>query len=176
MSDLQRSCKDSIGRSHTPHTGTSYTVVVVQLLSCVWLFVTPMDCSTPGFPVLCHLPEFVQTHDHWVGDAIQTSHPLLSPSPPVLSLFNHQSLSHWVKLFNLARVLELQLQHQFFQYSGMIFFRMDWFDLLAVQGTLRGLLQYHSTKALILQHSAFFVVQLSTSYITTVYLSQVHNY
>ena len=125
-----------------------------------------MDCSSPLLPVHHQLLEFTQTHVHWVGDGIQLSHLLLSPSPPTLNLSQHQSLFKWVcSLHQVAKILEFQLQHQ--SYSGLISFRMDWLDLLAVQGTLKNLLQHHSSKALILWHSAFFIVQLSHPYITT---------
>ena len=102
----------------------------------------PMDCSTPGFPVHHQLPELAQTNVHWVGDAIQPSHPLLSPLPPAFNLSQHQGLFQWVScLHQMAKVLEFQLQHQFFQWrqrnSGLISFRIDWFDLLPVQGTLK---------------------------------------
>ena len=130
-----------------------------------------MDCSMPGFPVLHHLMELAQTHVHWVSDAIQPSHPLLSPSPPAFNLSQHQSLFQWVSSSHqVTKVLELQLQlqHESFQwYSGLISFRMDWFDLLAVQGTLKSLLQHHSSKASILWCSAFFMVQLLHPYMTT---------
>ena len=128
-----------------------------------------MDCSMPGFPVHYQLPEFTQTHVHWVSDAIQPSHPLSSPSPPAFSLSQHQGLFKWVSsLHQVAKVLEFQLQHLSFQwYSGLISFKMDWFDLLGVQGTLKNLLQHHSSKALILRHSAFFIVQLLHPYMTT---------
>ena len=110
----------------------------------------PMDCSTPGFPVLHHLPRFAQMHVR--GDAIQLSHPLSSPSPPAFDLSQHQGLFQWVGSLHLvARVLEFQLQHQSF-HSGLISFSMDWFELLAVPGTLKSLLQHHSSKASILQH------------------------
>ena len=125
-----------------------------------------MDCSTPGFPVHHPLPELAQTHVHRVGDAIQSSYPLSSPSPPAFSLFQHQGLFQWVSsLHHVAKGLELQLPSN--EYSGLISFRMDWLDLLAVQGTLKSLLQHHSSKASILQHSAFFTVQLSHPYMTT---------
>ena len=125
-----------------------------------------MDCSIPGFPV--H-QQHVQTHVHQVSDAIQPSHPLLSPFPPTYNLSQHQGLFQWVSSLHLvAKVLELQLQHQSFQkYSVLISFRMDLLDLLAVQGTLKSLLQHHSSKASILQHSAFFMVQISHPYTTT---------
>ena len=97
----------------------------------------PMGCSTSGFPVLHQLPEPTQTHVHRVGDAIQPSHPLLSPSPPAFSLSQHQGLFQLVdSSHQVAKVLELQLQHQSFQWIfRMISFRMDWLDLLAVQRT-----------------------------------------
>ena len=139
----------------------------VQLLSCVWLFGNPMDCSTLGFPVLYHLPKLAQTHIYWISDAIQPSHPLLSPSPPAFNLSQHQGLFQWVgSLYQETK--ELQLQHQSFnEYSELISFRIDWFDLLAVQGTLKSLLQHHSLKASIFWRSAFFMVQLSHPYMTT---------
>ena len=128
----------------------------------------PMDCSTPGFPLLHHLSEFAQTHVHWVGDAIQPSHPLSSPSPPALNLSQHQGLFQWVSSSHqVAKVLELQLQHQSFNgYSGLISFRIDCFDL-AIQGTLKSLLKNHNSKASVIQCSALFMVQLSHPYMTT---------
>ena len=137
-------------------------------LSCPTLW-NPMDCSTPGLPVYHQLLELAQTHVHWVSDAIQLSHPLSSPSPPVFNLSQHQGLFQWVSsLHQVAKILEFQLQHQAFQWIFRTdFFRMDWLDLLAVQGTLKSLLQHHSSKASILQCSAFFMVQLSHPYMTT---------
>ena len=79
----------------------------------------PMDHSMPGLPVHHQLLEFTQTHVHWVGDAIQTSHPLLSPSPPALNLSQHQGLFQWVSSLQVAKVLEFQLQHQSFQWAFM---------------------------------------------------------
>ena len=95
----------------------------------------PIDCSMPGFPVHHQLPEFTQTHVHWVGDAIQASHLLLSPSPPTLNFSQHKGLFQWVSSSHqVAKVLEFQFQHQFFQWIfGLISSRIDWFDLLAVQ-------------------------------------------
>ena len=123
--------------------------------------------SLPTLHVHHQLPKLTQTHVHWVGDAIQPSRPLSSPSPPTFNLSQHQGLFQWVgSLHQVAKVLEFQLQHQSFQYSGLISFRMDWLDLLAVQGTLKDLLQHHSSKASILWHSAFFIVQLSHPYMT----------
>ena len=143
-------------------------ISLVQSQSCPTLC-DPIDCSRPGFPVHHQHPEFMQTHVHWVGDAIQPSHPLSSPSPPALNLSQHQGLFKWVSsLHQVAKVLEFQLQHQSFQWTfGLISFRMDWLDLLAVQGTLKSLLQHPSSKVSILRHSAFFTVQLSHPYMTT---------
>ena len=128
-----------------------------------------MDCSTPGFPVHHQLPEFTQTHVHWVSDAFQLFHPLSSPSPPAFNLSQNQGLFQWVSSsYQVAKVLEVQLQlSPSNEHSGLISFRMDWLDLLAVQGTLKSLLQHHSSKASILWCSAFFVVQLSHPYMTT---------
>ena len=101
------------------------TVVVVQLLSHVQLFVTSQDCSTQDFPVLHHLPEFAKTHVHWVGDAIQPSHPLMPPSPSALNLSQHESLFQRAgSLHQVAKVLELQ--HQSFQWIFRVDFLQDW--------------------------------------------------
>ena len=129
----------------------------------------PMDRSMPGLPVHHQLLEFTQTHVHWVGDTIQPSHPLLSPSPPALNLSQPQGLFKWVSsLHQVAKVLEFQLQHQSFQWTPRtISFRMDWLDLLVVQGTLKSLLQHHSSKASILHCSALFIFQVSHLYMTT---------
>ena len=120
------------------------------------------------------LSEFTQSHVHWVGDAIQPSHPRLSPSPPALNLSQHQGLFKWVSSSHeVAKVLEFQLQHQFQlqhpsnEHPRLISFGMDWLGLLAVQGTLKSLLQHYSSEASILRCSAFFVVQLSHPYMTT---------
>ena len=117
-----------------------------------------MDCSMPGFPVLYYLSEFAQTHVHWVGDAIQPFHPLLPPSPLALNLSQHQGLFLWVSSWHqVTKVLELSFSiSPFNEYSGLIFFfliffRIDSFDLLSGQGTLKSLLQHHSSKAYILQ-------------------------
>ena len=128
----------------------------------------PMDCSILGFPVLHCLPEFAQTHVHWVEDAIQPSDTLLSPSSATFNFSQHQGLFKWISSSQqVAKILEFQLQHQSFQ---LIFrtdsFRIDWY-LLAVQGTLKRLLQHHSSKTSILQCSAFFIVQLSHPYTNT---------
>jgi len=127
----------------------------------------PMDCSTPGLPVHQQLPEVTQNNVRWVSDAIQQSHPLSSPSPHAFSPSQHQGLFNWVgSSYEVAKELELQLQS--FQWTpGLISFKMDWLDLLAVQGTLKSLLQHHSSKVAILQCSPFFIVQLSYPYMTT---------
>ena len=145
-----------------------YCCRVVQLLSPVQLC-DSMNCSTPGFSVHHYLLEFPQTHVHWVGDAIQPSYPLLPPSPLALKFFQHQGLFQWVNsLHQVAKVLVLQLHISLSnKYSGLISFRVDWFDLLAVQGTLKSILQHHSLEVSILWCSAFFMVQLSHPYMTT---------
>ena len=128
-----------------------------------------MNCSTLGLPVHHQLREFTQTHVLRVSDAIQPSYPLSSPSPSGPNPSQHQGLFQWINSSHeVAKVLEFQLQHQSFQRTrGLISFRMDWLDLLAVQGTLKSLLQHHSSKASILRCSAFFRVQLSHLYMTT---------
>ena len=123
----------------------------------------PVNHSTPGLPVHHQLQEFTQTHVHRVSDAIQPSHPLSSPSPPAPNPSQHQSLSnestlrmrwpkYWSFSFSISPSKEI---------PGLISFRMDWLDLLAVQGTLKSLFQHHSSKASILWCSAFFTVQFS---------------
>ena len=136
--------------------------------SCLTLC-DPMNCSTPGLRVHHQLPEFTQTNVRRVRDAIQPSHPLSSPSLPAFNLSQHQGLFKWVtSSHEVAKVLEFQLQCQSFQWIlGLISFRMDWLDLLTVQGTLKSLLQHLSSKASILWCSAFFIVQLSYPYMTT---------
>ena len=128
-----------------------------------------MDCSTPGSLSICQLPELTQTHVHCVGDAIQPSHSLSSPSPPAFNPSQHQGLSNesvlpirWSKYWSFSFSISLSNE-----YSGLISFRIDRLDLLAVQGTLKSLLQHHSSKASILWCSAFFTVQLSHLYMTT---------
>ena len=138
----------------------------VQSLSRVWLFATPW---IPARQASLSIPEFTQTHVHRVSDAIQPSHPLSSLSPPALNPSQHQSLFQWVTLpmrwpkywsFSFSIIPSKEI-------PGLISFRMDWLDLLAVQGTLKSLLQHHSSKASILLCSAFFIVQLSHPYMTT---------
>ena len=136
--------------------------------SCTTLC-NPMDCSMPGFPGLYYLPEFDQTLVHWIRDAIQSFHSLSPPSPPALSLSQNQDLFQWIsssyqspKYWSFSFTIGPSSE-----YSGLISFRIDWFDLLAVQGTLKNLLQYHSSKASVLQHSSFLMVQLSHLLMTT---------
>ena len=125
----------------------------------------PMNRSTPGIPVHHQLLEFTQSHIHWVSDAIQPSHPRSSPSPPAPNPSQHQSFPNestlhmtWPKYwsFSLSIIPSKEI-------PGLISFRMDWLNLLAVQGTLKSLLQHHSSKASILRRSAFFTEYLSAA-------------
>ena len=115
-----------------------------------------MDCSTPGFPVLHHLPGFAQTHVHRVSDAIQPSHPLSSPSLPSIfpsiRVFSSESVLHirWPKYWSFSFSVSPSNE-----YSGLIAFRTDWLYLLVVEGTLKSLLQHHSSKTTLLWCSAF---------------------
>ena len=128
----------------------------------------PMDCSTPGLPVHHQLPEFTQTHVHlsvMPSNHLILCHPLLSPSIfPSIWVFSKESVLHirWPKYWSFSFSIS-----PFNEYSGSISFKIDWFDLLAVQGTLKSLLQHHSSKALVLRPSAFFIVQLSHPDMTT---------
>ena len=125
-----------------------------------------MDCSTSGFPVLHHLPECAQTHVHWIDDAIQPSHPFFLLPLIFLSIrvFSSELVLHirWPNYWSFSFSISPSNE-----YSGLISFRIAWFNLLAVQWTLRSLLQHHSLKSSVLWHSAFFVVQLSHPYMTT---------
>ena len=128
-----------------------------------------MNRSTPGLSIHHQLPESIQTHVHRVGNAIQPSHPLSSLSLlpsifPRIRVFSNESARHirWPKYWSFSFNISPSNEH-----PGLISFRMDWLDLLAVQGTLKSLLQHHSSKASILWHSAFFTVQLSHPYMTT---------
>ena len=139
---------------------------VVQWCPTLW---DPMNRSTPGLPVHHQLPEFTQTHIRWVTDAIQPSHPLSSlsppsPIPPSIKVFSNESTLHmrWPKYWSFSFSII-----PYKEIPQLISFRMDWLDLLAVQGTLKSLLQHHSSKASILRRSAFFKVQLSHPYMTT---------
>ena len=137
--------------------------------SCLTLC-DPLNHSMPGLPVYHQLLEFTQTHVHHVGDAIQPSHPLLFPFHPALNLSQHQGLFQMRQLFASggqsigvsASTSSLSSEH-----PGLISFRMNLLDLLAVQGTLKSLLQHHSSKAPIFRHSSFFIVQLSHPCMTT---------
>ena len=124
----------------------------------------PMDCSTPGFPVHHQLPEPTQIHVHWAGDAIQLSHPLLSRSPPAFNLsrirvFSNESVLciSWPKYWSFSFNISPSNEH-----PGLISFRIDWLDLLAVQGTLKSLLQHHSSKTSVLRHSFFYSPTLAS--------------
>ena len=129
-----------------------------------------MDCSSPGgFPVLHHLPELTQTHVHGVSNAFQPSHPLLpllllpSTSPSIRVFSNDPVLPiKWLKCWSCGFSSSPSNE-----YSGLISFKIDWFDLVAIQGTLKSLLQHHSSKPSVLWCSAFFMVQRSHSYMTT---------
>ena len=122
----------------------------------------------PGFPVH-QLLEFAQTHVHQIGDTIQPAYPLSSSSPPALNLSQHQGLFKLVSSSHqVAKVLSFSLNvSPSNEYLGLISFRVDWLDLLAVQGTLKSLLQHRTSKASIIRRSAFFTVQLSHPYMTT---------
>ena len=145
--------------------------LIIQFSSVAQLCPTlcdPMNHSTPGLPVHHQLPEYNQTHIHWVSDAIQPSYPLSSPSslPSFLTsirVFPNESALHirWPKYWSFSFNISPSNEH-----PGLTF-RMDWLDLLAVQWTLKSLLQHHSSKASILRCSTFFIVQLSHSYMTT---------
>ena len=132
-------------------------------------FYDPMDCSTLGFPVHHQLLELTQTHVHRANDAIKPSHPLsslllLPPIPPRITVFSNESTlcMRWPKYWSFSFRISPS-----YEYPGLVSFRMDCLDLLAVQGTQKSPLQHHSSKASILQQSAFFTVQLSHPYMTT---------
>ena len=147
-------------------------VVSVQFSSVAQSYPTlcdPMNHSMPGLPVHHQLPEFTQTHVHQVSDAIQPSHPLSSPSSLAPNPSQHQSLfqestlrMRWPKYWSFSFSIIPSKES-----PGLISFRMDWLDLLAVQGTLKSLLQHHSSKSSILWCSAFFTLQLTHPYMTT---------
>ena len=146
-----------------------YTVQFSSVAQSCQTLCDPMNRSMPGLPVHHQLREFTQIHVHRVSDAIQPSLPLLSPSPPVpippsIKVFSNESTlrMRWPKYWSFSFSIIRSKEH-----PGLISFRMDWLDLLAVQGTLKNLLQHHSSKASILRHSAFFTVQHSHPYMTT---------
>ena len=154
------------------HSHLRVQPVVVQSLIPV-LLCDPTDCSTPDFPVLHHLLDLARIHVHWVTDAIQPPHPLSPPFPPALELMPSISVfsielvlsirwpKYWSFSFNISP--SISIQHWIPNQIAINF--IDWFDLLAVQETLRSLLQHHSLKASILQCRAFFMIQLSHVYI-----------
>ena len=128
-----------------------------------------MDCSTPGFPVHLEFWEFTRTHVRRVGDAIQPSHPLSSPSPPAFHISQHQVFSYdsvlnirWPKYGSFSFSISASSE-----YSGLISFRMAWLDLLSALGNLKSPIQHHSSKASIHWHSPLFTVQLSHPYMTS---------
>ena len=147
-------------------------MTTVQFISATQSWQTlcdPLNCSMPDLPFHHQSPEFTQTHFHWVGDAVQPSHPLrpllLPPSIfPSIRVFSNESVFYirWPKYWSLSFSISPSNE-----YSGLVSFRMDWLDLFAVQGTLKGLLQHHSSKASILWCSAFCIVQLSHPYMTS---------
>ena len=151
--------------------GYAYYIIHVYCFSSVQLLkmsnlCNPMDCSMPGFHVYHQLLEPAQTQVYQVSDAIKPSYPLSSPSPPTFNLSQHQGLSsesvlriRWPKYWTFSFSISPSNE-----YPGLISFRIDWFDLLAVQGTLKSLLQHHSSKASILWCSSFF---MSNSHIYT---------
>ena len=152
--------------------GKIFNIISPQLLfshpSRIRLFVTPCIAAPQASPVPHHLLEFSQAPVHWTGDAIQPSHPLLPSSPSVFNLSQYQGLSQWVTssgshsigASDSSSVLPKNIQ-------GWSPLELTWFDLLAVQRTLKSLLQHHSSKASVLQCSALFIVQLSCPYMTT---------
>ena len=157
---------------HDTSVKTRECITPVQFSSVAQLCLTlcgPMNRSTPGLPVHHQLLELAQIHVHWVSDAIQLSHLLSSSSPPTINLssirvFSSESVLHirWPKYWSFS--LSISPSNE---YSGLISFRIDWLDLLAVQQTLKSFLQHHSSKASILWCSAFFIVQPSHPYMTT---------
>ena len=152
------------------HQGSPLLVVQFSSItqSCSTLC-NPMNHNTPGLPAHHQLLEFTQTHVYRVSDAIQPSHPMSSPSPPApnpsqLRIFSNESTLHmmWPKYWSFSFSISPSNEH-----PGLVSYRMDWLDLFAVQGTLKSLLQHHSSKTSILRCSAFFIVQLSHTYMTT---------
>jgi len=160
LSDKQKtrdSWKESLSFINTRQLSTILSSAQFSSVAQLCLTLRPHESHHPGLPVHHQLPEITQTHVHWVGDAIQPSHPLSSPSPPALNLSQHQGLFQWVSSSHqVAKVLEFGFSISLSkEHPGLISFRMDWLDLLAVQGTLKSLLQHHSSKA------SIFGIQLS---------------
>ena len=148
----------------------SLKLLLLLLFSCSVMCdsLHPHGLQHASLPRPSQLRELAQTQVHWVSEAIQPSHPLLPPSVLALSLSQHQGLFQWAGFsHHVAKVLALQLQHEYSnEYSGLISFRIDWFDLLAVQGSLKSLLQHHSSKASILwPFSLFHCLALTSAYI-----------
>ena len=145
------SSASSFNKCHC-YKGNLFSKFIVVVQSCPALC-NPMNCSTPGFPVLHHLPELTHTHVHQVSDAIQPSLPLSSPSPPAFNPSQHQGLfqrvSHirWLKYWSFS----FSISHSN-EYSGLISFRIDCFDLLEAQGTLKSLLQNHNSLKFLKHH------------------------
>ena len=134
-----------------------------------WLLVTPWTISCQASLSITNSWSLLTLNAHRVSDAIQPSQPLSYPSPPAFNLSQHQGLFRWVSsshqvLKYWSFSFSIRTSNE---YSGLISFRMDWLDLLAVQGTLKSLIQHCSSKASVLQHSDFFIVQLSHPYMTT---------
>ena len=141
----------------------------VQSLSHVQLFATPWTATHQASLSITNSWSVLKTHVHWVSDAIQPSHPLLSPSLPAFKFSQHQSPFQWVgSSHQVAEILNFSFTISLFNgYSELISFQRDWFDLLAIQGPLKSLLQHHSSKPLILWCSALFMLQLLYPYMTT---------
>ena len=152
---------------NSPNSLSHWPLPSVQF-NCSVQLCDPTDCSTPGFPVIHQLSELAQAHVHWLVDAIHLilCHPLLllPLNFPSIRVFSKQSALRirWPKYWSFSFSIGPRNE-----YSGLISFRIDWFDLLAVQGNLKSLLQHHSSKASIFQCSAFFMVQISHPYMTT---------
>ena len=167
-----RKHKAKYSRKKLEFTRISFHSILIRFSSVTQSCPTlcdPMNCSTPGLPVHHQLPESTPIHVHRVGDAIQPSHPLSSPSPsgsnPLsIRVFSSESTLHMrlPKYWSFSFSISPSNEH-----PGLISFRMDWLGLLAVEGTLKSLLQHHSSKASILWCSAFFTVQISHPYMTT---------
>ena len=156
--------RDTSSSPHSHFLSCCCSVAKSRLSLC-----DPMSCSMSGFPVLHCLLEFAQIHFHWVSDAIQPSYLLSPASPPAFNLSQHQGLFQWGgSLHQVAKALNFSFSiSPSSEYSGLISFRIDWFHLLTVQGTLKSFLQHHRLKALILWLSDLFMVQLSHPYMTT---------
>ena len=140
----------------------SWRIIALKCCIVVLLFsptlCDPMNCSTPGFPVLHHLLEFTQTHLHWVSDVIYPSHPLSSPFPPAFNISQHRCLFQWVSSLHQGPKYWSFSFSPFSDFSGLLSLRIDWFDLFPIQGFLKSLLQHDNSQATILWRSAFFMV------------------